>query len=210
MILCIQLHMSSTVQCHCECTCRTVVCVTLHTYMQHCDTSHCTYVSLYTCIMDLDVSLCVSTVLDSGVHRFVRLFLQALVCVTFVPKYPGVCQLTFLHTLVCVTFVPTNPGVCQTYISAYPGVRHFVFTGLNLMCVAFRFSIYIYIYRTVMHVTLCSSTCMILMYITLCSYGQDSDVCHFVLLAGQPLKEPVVQYGKLFHFLCCLKPVSLS
>ena len=76
------------------------------------------------------------------------------------------------------------------------------------MCVAFRFSIYIYM--TVMHVTLCSSTCMILMYITLCSYGQDSDVCHFVLLAGQPLKEPVVQYGKLFHFLCCLKPVSLS
>ena len=113
VILCIQLHMSSTVQRHCECTCWTVVCVTLHTYMQHCDMSHCTYVSLYTCIMDLDVSLCVSTVLASGVHHFVRLFLQALACVTFVPKYPGVCQLTFLRTLVCVTFVPTNPGVCQ-------------------------------------------------------------------------------------------------
>ena len=75
----------------------------------------------------------------------------------------------------CVTVyinISTYPGVCVTFVPAYPGVRHFVFRGLNLMCVAFRFSIY----RTVMRVTLCSSTCMILIYITFV------DVCRFVLI----------------------------
>ena len=46
------------------------------------------------------------------------------------------------------------------------------------------------------------------MCVTLCSCGQDSDVCHFVLLDGQPLHEPVVQHGKL-HYYCHLKTCLL-
>ena len=31
-------------------------------------------------------------------------------------------------------------------------------------------------------------------FFTLCIF-QESEVCHFVLIAGQPLNQPVVQYG---------------
>ena len=120
-------------------------CVSLCIHVHDCCMSPCMHAhdcDVCTCITGLDVSLCVSTVLDSGVHHFVHLFLQALVCVT--------CS----HIPWCVSaYISTHPGVCYfcsyipwcvpTYISAYPGVRHFVFRGLNLMCVTFCFSIYI-------------------------------------------------------------------
>ena len=56
--------------------------------------------------------------------------------------------------------------------------------------------------------SLCVSVNRALMCVTLCSCGQDSDVCHFVLLDGQPLHEPVVQHGKL-HYYCHLKTCLL-
>ena len=106
--------------------------------------------------------------------HFVFLQYWTLVCIAcaFVPTSPSICHFCS-HIPWCVSaYISTYPGVCVTFVPAYPGVRHFVFRGLNLMCVAFCFSIY----RTVMRVTLCSSTCMILIYITFV------DVCRFVLI----------------------------